>query len=159
MTDTIPTGAAELKEMLADSTKMQNLFKNPASFGEFITNYANSQMDEKNQISTQVREETQKVLAEFVKTQKSNLPANFNPLDRPARGLSSGAGKGAFYNKRAPGAAIDNAGLFGGDYTGMLQAISPRAAKGEMSMPEKSMQDLSALKKIQNSFGSSSART
>jgi HK97 family phage major capsid protein len=148
---TIPTGAEELNEMLADSAKMQDLFKNPAKFGEFISNYAASQMDEKNQISAQVREETQRVLAEFVKTQKNNLPTSFNPLDRQR---TAGTGKGAFYNKRAPGAAIDEAGLFGGDYTRMLQAISPQAIKGEMGLPDAVGADLGKLKKIQNSFGS-----
>lgn len=150
MPDAIPTGAAELNEMLADSAKMQSLFKNPAKFGEFINAYASAQMDEKNQISEQVRNETQRVLAEFVKTQRNNVPTNFNPLDRPR---TAGAGKGAFYNKRAPGAAIDDAGLFAGDYTKMLQALSPQAVKGEMGMPDEVMADLGRLKKIQNSFG------
>lgn len=150
-TEVIPTGGDELKEMLNDSGKMQELFKNPARFGEFINKYAEAQMTEKNEISVQVREETQRVLAEFVKTQKSNIPTNFNPLDKPR---TAGASKGAFYNKRAPGAAIDEAGLFGGDYTRMLQALSPQAVKGEMGMPDEVMADVAKLKKIQNSFGS-----
>lgn len=150
MPDVIPTGAAELQEMLADPAKMQDLFKNPARFGEFINNYASSQMDAKNEIAAQVRDETQKVLAEFLKTQRGNVPLNFNPLDAKR---TAGSGKGAFYNKRSPGAAIDNAGLFGGDYTRMLQVISPQAQKGEMGLPDTYHNDLRELKKIQNSFG------
>lgn len=146
----IPTGGDELKEMLADSAKMQNLFKNPAKFGEFINNYAASQMDEKNEISAQVRDETQKVLAEFLKTQRGKIPVNFNPLDQQR---PNGTNKGGFYNKRAPGAAIDSAGLFNGDYARMFQAIRPKAASGELGIPDSVMADLASLKKIQNSFG------
>jgi HK97 family phage major capsid protein len=146
----IPTGAAELKEMLSDSAKMQDLFKNPQAFGEFITNYANSQMDEKHEISTQVREETQRVLAEFVKTQKGNIPVAFNPLDSARPG---GKGKGVFYNKKAPGAALDQAGIFRDDYAEMLRAVSPQVAKGELAVSEKTKNDMQELKRIQNSFG------
>jgi HK97 family phage major capsid protein len=149
--DPIPTGADELRDMLSDPSKMQALFKEPARFGEFIKNYAASQMDEKHEIAAQVRDETQRVLAEFLKTQRSDAPAAFNPIDRPR---AKGNGKGAFYNKKAPGAAIDEAGLFGGDYTRMLQALSPKAIKGEMGLPDAVMDDLNKLKKIQNSFGS-----
>jgi HK97 family phage major capsid protein len=148
--DAIPTGADELQEMLASPAKMRDLFADPSRFKEFIGNYANAQMSEKNEIAAQVRDETQKVLAEFLKTQRNAIPTHFNPVDQKRVG---GNGKGAFYNKRSPGAAIDSAGLFGGDYTRLLQAISPVAQKGEMGMPDQVMDDLGKLKKIQNSFG------
>lgn len=150
MPEAIPTGAAELNEMLADPKVMNNLLKDPSKFGEFINNYARSQMDEKTEIAAQVRDETQKVLAEFLKTQRNTLPSNFNPMDnkRPL-----GQGKGVLYNKRAPGAAVDEANLFGGDYARMFQAMSPQAQKGEMRLPEGVMEDMTKLKRLQNSFG------
>ncbi len=147
----LPTTASELQEMLGDSAKMQELFKNPAAFGEFINAYAGAQMAEKNEIGAQVREETQKVLAEFLKTQRKNVPTAFNPLDatRP-----NGKNKGVFYNKKAPGAAIDEAGLFGGDYARLFQAITPRAERGQFPLPAGTREDLDRLRQIQNSFGS-----
>jgi HK97 family phage major capsid protein len=156
VTDVIPTGAAELEEMLADPKQMKALFANgqpTAKFGEFIKSYAAAQMDEKTEIAAQVRDETQKVLAEFMKTQRKDTPSGFNPLDQQGRKRVLGGGKGVFYNKRAPGAKIDEANLFGGDYTKMLQAITPKAMSGEMGLAEQVMNDLGSLKRIQNSFG------
>jgi HK97 family phage major capsid protein len=153
MPDAIPTGAAELQEMLADPTKMKNLLAKPDEFSAFIKSYAQSQMDEKTEIAAQVRDETQKVLAEFMKTQRKDVPEGFNPLDQGMRKRVLGAGKGTLYNKRAPGAKVDDANLFGGDYAKMLNAIRPKAMSGELGLPEATMQDLASLKKIQNSFG------
>lgn len=153
MTDVIPTGAAELEEMLSDPAKMKNLFKDgkpTAQFGELIKNYAEKARDEKLEIGAQIRDEAQKAVAEMLKTKRSDVPTNFNPLDRQR---PMGAGKGAFYNKKAPGAAIDEAGLFKGDYAAMFNAIRPKAMSGELGLSDETMGDIARLKKIQNSFG------
>jgi HK97 family phage major capsid protein len=151
--DPIPTGATELEEMLNDPKQVKNLFADPSRFKDFVTAYGKAQLNEKTEIAAQVRDETQKVLADFLKTQRKDVPA-FNPLDGNHAQRVTGAGKGTFYNKRAPGAKIDEAGLFGGDYTKMLQALTPSAQKGEMGLSEETLGDLTRLRKIQNSFGS-----
>jgi HK97 family phage major capsid protein len=155
VTQVIPTDAGELQEMLADPAKMQNLFKSPKDFAQFIKNYADSQMTEKTEIAAQVRDETQKVLAEFMKGQSNKLPVNFNPMDAQ-NGIArvSGRGKGTFYNKRAPGAAVDEAHLFGGDYVKMFQALTPRAQKGQVKLSDQDKADVNKLLEIQNSYGS-----
>jgi HK97 family phage major capsid protein len=146
----IPTGADELQEMLGDPAKMRDLFKDPEGFKEFIGNYANSQMEARGEIAQQVREETQRVLAEMVKGKPGELPSNFNPIDRKR---PTGAGKGALYNKKAPGASLDEKGLFRDDYATLFQAISPQAREGSLRMGAKAMEDLETLKKIQMSYG------
>jgi HK97 family phage major capsid protein len=148
----IPTGAAELEEMLNDPKQVKNLFADPGRFKEFVSNYGKAQLSEKTEIAAQVRDETQRVLADFLKTQRNEVP-KFNPLDGNHAQRVTGMGKGTFYNKRAPGAKIDEAGLFGGDYTSMLQALTPAAQKGEMGLPDEVLADLTKLKRIQNSYG------
>ena len=62
---TIPTTPAQLEEMLGDSKRMQAVLGKPALFGEFITNYARAVYDRDLSIATQVKDETQRVLADF----------------------------------------------------------------------------------------------
>lgn len=121
MTKTIiPTDATELEEMLGDSTKMQALFANPAEFGEFVTNYARATAETDQALGVQVREETQRVLAEFL---RENPGALVRPNMTPgAQQPMTAAQKCATYNRRAPGAKVD--ALFeargGGDDADML---------------------------------------
>lgn len=112
----IPTKTLELDEWLADSAKMQALFKKPALFGEFITNYARGQMDQDLSIQAQVREQTQVVLAEWLKNQ-ANTPDGEGFVARPNLGMNltpaavlaetSRNARNGLYNPRAMGAAVD----------------------------------------------------
>jgi HK97 family phage major capsid protein len=149
MTDvrTIPKGSAELQEMLTDEKVMASLFKQPKAFGEFITNYAASQMDEKHEISTQVRNETQRVLAEFVKNQKTGVPINpgMNPLDGVPRTMLQK--RHGLYNSAAPGAAVDK--TFKG-WAEFLRATNKDVAN--FPNGEELYAKLQEHRKIQNSF-------
>lgn len=101
---TIPTSAAELEEMLNDQAKMKNVWSE-GKFGEFIKNYAQVQNDKNTEISAQVREETQRVLAEFVKEQRqkgATTPVNLSYEDRARAAVT-----GKLYNAAAPGAPLD----------------------------------------------------
>lgn len=102
---TIPTSAVELEEMLGDSNKMQELFKNPANFGEFITNYARTVVDKDQSIATQVREETQRVLASWLKEngQAAKRPDLTPEVPQPRTPKAKG-----LYNPKAIGAQIDH---------------------------------------------------
>src|ERR1700756_2848365 len=85
----IPTGSAELEEMLNDGKKMGPIFaalKNgdPAPFKTFIQNYGKHQATTDPDLVAQVREQTQAVLAEMLRDNGQN-GSNFK-LDISASG-------------------------------------------------------------------------
>lgn len=103
----LPVAAAELEEMLADPAKMKALFNEDGAakpeFGEFIANYARAVNAKDTSIATQVREETQRMLAEWLKAngqdlQRPNLDPEA-PVDRRNRGQH--------HNPKAIGAQLD----------------------------------------------------
>jgi HK97 family phage major capsid protein len=101
---TIPTSPAALEEMLADSKKMQAIFGTPA-FGEFITNYARAVHARDLDIATQVREETQRVLADWL---RENQPEGIERLDLTPRDVvRTGDARNHIHNPRAMGAILD----------------------------------------------------
>ncbi len=107
----IPTGALELQEMLADQAKMTAMITQKggqALFGEFVTNYARSQLDKDLSIQAQVTEQVQVVLADWLKTQEDRdgvgpQRLNLTPRDVVA---DSRANKGGTFNPKALGASI-----------------------------------------------------
>lgn len=148
----IPSGASELEEMLNDPAKMKALFANGKptdKFGDFIKSYARAQMDEKNEISAQVRDETQRVLAEFVKNQKTSTPLNLNA--NPLNGMQVSAlhKRNGLYNKAAAGSRVDN--TFS-SWAEMLRATNKDVAN--FPGGEELYGKLQEHRKIQNSFSS-----
>jgi HK97 family phage major capsid protein len=102
---TIPTNQAGLEELLGDSTKMQRVFADKTKFGEFITNYARGVHNKDLEIATQVREETQRVLADWL---RENQPAGIDRIDlTPARVVATGDARNHVHNPRAMGAVLD----------------------------------------------------
>lgn len=107
----IPTGALELQEMLGDQAKMTAMLTQKggqALFGEFVTNYARSQLDKDLSIQAQVTEQVQVVLADWLKTQEDRdgvgpQRLNLTPRDVVA---DSRANKGGTFNPKAMGASI-----------------------------------------------------
>lgn len=100
---TIPTKAVELEEMLGDPTKMQDVFKDKAKFGEFITNYARTVVNKDQDLATQVREETQRVLGNFLKDNGETVKRpNLDPYSHQPV-----SAKGGLYNPKALGAPLD----------------------------------------------------
>lgn len=144
----IPTSAVELEEMLGDSARMQELFKDTASFGEFVTNYARAVNEKDVSLSTQVREETQRVLRDFL---KENPDALVRPNITP--GDAQPKNRGQFYAKHAPGAKVDELlDTAGGDVIStaakFLNAIYHKNRSADAA-------DLRAkLESIRNDFGS-----
>lgn len=139
----IPTSATELEEMLSDSAKMQELFKDTAKFGEFITNYARTSMEKDQSIATQVKEETQRVLRDWLKETGGGAGV---PLDlAPESPFPSP--RNALYSKKAPGAAVDKAKLFE-DHTEFFASIW----HGNRTPEAAAMQN--KLHEIRNAFGS-----
>ncbi|MEU1372990.1 phage major capsid protein [Streptomyces triculaminicus] len=112
---TIPTSPAELEAMLGDSQTMQRVFadKNGA-FGEFITNYARAVHDRDLSVATQVKEETQRVLAQWLRDEQ---PEGVGRLDLTPRDVvQQGAAKNHIHNPRAMGAALDREFQNSADY-------------------------------------------
>ncbi len=106
---TVPTSPAELEAMLTDGKKMQAIFGTP-KFGEFITNYARSVHEKDLSIATQVQNEVQLVLADWL---KENQPEGVARLDLTPRDvIANGSARNNLHNPRAMGAAIDK------DFTG-----------------------------------------
>jgi len=105
---TIPDSPAALEEMLLDKDKMKAVFAQKGGFADFVRAYAKTVLDKDQEIATQVREETQRVLADWLKEQRDGegvVPVNLNvnPTDVVARADR----RGGLYNPRAMGAAID----------------------------------------------------
>lgn len=103
MTTTIPTAPAELEEILSDRTKVEALFKD-GQFGEFVKNYARAIANKHEEIGAQVREETQRVLAEWLKENEADNVKRLN-LD-PSKPAPKDRAAG--YNPKALGAVLDN---------------------------------------------------
>jgi HK97 family phage major capsid protein len=99
----IPKTAAELEDMLGNPTTMQSVFSDPSSFKTFIGNYAKATMDNDASINVQVKEETQRVLTQWL---KDNPDAKVQRLNLDPSAPVSTKGQG-LYSKTAPGAKID----------------------------------------------------
>lgn len=63
----VPTEPHELEAMLGRPADMQRVFGNKDLFAEFIGNYANTVLQKNQDIATQVREETQRVIGAFLR--------------------------------------------------------------------------------------------
>jgi HK97 family phage major capsid protein len=145
----IPKDATELEEMLNDTERMKPVFADQSAFGEFVRNYAAANMPDQGDIATMIREETATVVADMLRTdRKTARKLDLSPMG--ARALSRG-GKGEVYNKRAPGAKVDESKLFV-DHGEFFQAIWHNSA----SLPngEELAGKIVDHRKIQNSFGS-----
>ncbi|MET8987753.1 phage major capsid protein [Nonomuraea wenchangensis] len=139
MTTTIPTSATELEEMLADG-RVAAMFeggKPSADFGDFIKAYANALQGEGTDLAAQVREETQRVLADYLKEHGASA---VNRLDlAPDKKVVAST-------RTAPGAKVDE--LFA-SHEDFLKATwyrntSPDAVKAQ-----------DEIRAIRNSYGSS----
>jgi HK97 family phage major capsid protein len=101
----IPTSQAALEEMLGDSAKMQKVFANQGAFGEFVTNYARAVHNRDLTIATQVREQTEQILANWL---RENQPEGVDRLDlTPQAVVKHGTARNALHNPRAMGAVLD----------------------------------------------------
>ena len=135
----IPTSADELEEMLGDTSRMQDVFKDKSRFGEFITNYAKTVLNKDSSIATQVQEETQRVLSSWLKDNGQENIKRVN-LD-PNQGVSNQ--RTQVYNPKAMGAAIDKEFENSADYFRTIWHNND-------TTPENSAK----LKRVRNAFSS-----
>lgn len=111
---TTPTTPAEFEDALSDQARVNELFKN-GEFGAFISNYAKAVHERDSDIGKQIKNETQRAVAEFLRNNGqvganrlkvgdapgTNGPA---PTGAAAKALNKRAHR---YNSRAVGAGID----------------------------------------------------
>jgi HK97 family phage major capsid protein len=102
----IPESPAELEDLLNDSEKMKKIFANKDKFGDLISAYAKVTLDKDQAIATQVREEVQRVTAQFFKDNGAENIKRVN-LDPGGPRQSLAAQKSGIYNAKALGAPLD----------------------------------------------------
>lgn len=102
---TVPSDAAGLEALLNDTDKMKLVTADANKFGEFIQNYAKTILDKDMSIATQVRDEVQRVTAEFL---KENGQVNRPSLSVSSPQVDPKAAKAGTYNAKAMGAALDS---------------------------------------------------
>lgn len=143
-TPTLPTTAAELEEMLGNG-EVSNMFdadgKAKPEFGAFVKNYANALHKRDDSIVDQVKTETQRVLAEFLRENdvENASRVNLDPGNRPAPNA-------ALNSRTAPGAKVDALFNRPEDY---LRAIWYRNSTPEGQHLQSELHD------IRNAYGSS----
>ena len=102
----IPESPQELEELLNDTDKMKKVFADKDKFGDLISAYAKTVLDKDQAIATQVREEVQRVTAQFLKENGQENIRRVN-LDPNSTKLDPRSQKAGLYNPKAMGAAID----------------------------------------------------
>jgi HK97 family phage major capsid protein len=126
----IPTSPAELEEMLSDPHRMQGVFGDKALFGEFIRNYARTVMAKDDSIQAQIRDETQRTLAQWLKDNQADGIKRVN-LDPAQPVAGRGARAQGLYNPKAMGAAIDNEFANSADFFSAIWHYRTRDAEME----------------------------
>jgi hypothetical protein len=84
---TVPESGPELEMMLGDGKTMAKVFTNKDTAAQFLSNYARVVLNKDQSIATQVREETQRVVADYLREQGAetdridmrSLPAQTTP--------------------------------------------------------------------------------
>src|SRR5487761_735801 len=163
-TVTIPSRPEELEEFLGDPGNVRAMMGEPGQFKEFIKAYAKMQMDKDHDLQSQIKEQVQIGLADFMRengmggTRLNLSNAVTEPVKFDARKVSHG--KGAAYNSNSYGARLERElKAVGGDGGSMFestseffQAIWPRyeTLKNSQALGRKR----SAALQIQNSFAS-----
>jgi HK97 family phage major capsid protein len=150
-TATLPTTSTELEELLNDNTRMGELAKEPDGLKNFIKAYAETFMRKDPTLSAQIREETQRVFAEMIKSNGLDGTGVRPPvpLHRESVQTNREARRNRLYNKKAPGAKLD---AEFGEFSEYLQAVWHRAD----TLPDGAAlaAKASKIRQIQNSFGS-----
>jgi len=105
VTTAIPTAPAELEEFLSDRAKVEAVM-NEGRFKDLIVAYARNVQDKDADLGRQIQEETQRVLAEWL---RENEPQNVKRINLNV-GDPVSHPRNTIHNPKAMGAAVD--GLF-----------------------------------------------
>lgn len=161
----IPTSANELEEMLNDPKVFGNVMADPDTRKEFLRNYGIAAMAKDGSLKDQISEQVQLGIAEFVKNNGSetreNVGGRLSAGGRPQVTLNGTAaiarGRGAIYNKWAPGAELerkykpeDRFSTVGEICAAIKEEARPTASPHRKDLLRK----LENVRSFQNSFGS-----
>lgn len=123
----IPDTPAGIEELLGDAKRMQRVFQDKNKFGELISKYARQVLDKDQEIATQVREETQRVITNWLREEQPEAVQRLN-LNPAAPVASIAQQKAGLYNSRAMGARIDSEFASAGEFFQTIWHNSPRDA-------------------------------
>jgi HK97 family phage major capsid protein len=138
---TVARTADELTEALGDTASLREIVKSPESLQNYILEYAKNQARSDETIAQQVREEAQKAVGDYLRSDKIE---NINRLNLSPDGQPVARSK--YHNPQAPGAKLDKQFA---NWTEYMAAVWDGANSQEAFTAR------SELKKIQNAFGSS----
>src|SRR5215204_3051587 len=105
----IPDTPAGLEEMLQNPAKMKALFAEKGKFADFIRAYAKNVHNQDQAIATQVRDQVQQVLGQWLREQgeaEGVVPVNLG-FTNPAEVRDRASARGGLFNQAAMGASID----------------------------------------------------
>jgi HK97 family phage major capsid protein len=132
-TPTIPRNADELAEMLADPAKAKDVVETPKALADFITAYSEKQQGDGTDLNRLVAEETQKQLADFLRTHDQDTSQvkrlNLDPQNGRAgrANMLTSHRQGTAHNAAAPGAVVDKLFADGIDYVRNIWHKNTRA--------------------------------
>lgn len=136
----VPKNADEVEQMLGDTATLKKIVKDTETLTEFVKAYGEGQKRTDASIEQQIKDETQRQFADILRGDQIDKVnrLNFAPEDNSRNNR--------FYNKKAPGAKVDQ--LFGNwaDYFG---------ATWSGANSQEAFNKRSELARIQNAFGSS----
>jgi HK97 family phage major capsid protein len=157
----IPQSPEELQEILADKVKLAEAFADPGTAKEFITAYSRNVINKDETFAQQLREQVQLGMGEFLKANgiSKGLPVTMTAGGPRLNGKdikNVSMGKGAAYNKAAPGARRGIDEIFDSSAE-FFQAIWPRmqaVLKNRKELTEKISRYQDVQTEIRNSYGS-----
>lgn len=162
----MPTNKSELDGILNDVDKIQAIYKDPATARQFLdASVAISARETGSEINNQIKEQAQIAVAEFYGNGKApNLRVeveNGAPVLYAKDGRKISSGKGAVYNRNAPGAALEREWKADEKFESIGEYCQAIRAKGTAGRGPQSMKLLAKLDRVaeiqenlRNSFGS-----
>ena len=132
---TIPETPAQLEEFMHDPAKMRALFQQKDGFATFVRNYARAVHNKDQEIATQVRDQTTKILGEWLREQQENdgaVPINMG--SNPSQIVDRASARGGLYNPRAMGAALDKEFSNSADYFSLIWHQRQRDAQAQAQL-------------------------
>ncbi len=132
----IPKNSDELAEMLGDPGKLKPIVETPAALAGFIDAYAQERQGVGTEMHTQVENEVQKQLADFLR-EKDVSDENADRINRlnlspqatnKRSSMLTSYGQGARHNPKAPGAAIDDKFTTAVDYISAIWHLNSTPA-------------------------------
>ncbi len=150
----IPNSPDELKDMLGDEAKMKQVFADKDSRKEFMDSYVLNFTSKDMQYQTQLKEQVQAGIAEFMRGNGVKTPVPMDGMIPGVAGTKVSRGKGAAYNRAAPGARLDE--VPDEDRFGSMSEFLQATWEKRRTLRNKDVLErkLSRIDDIQNSFGS-----